>query len=86
MTYEQILTETRGRVGVITLNRPDRLNAMTATMHRDLRAQMREWNVDEGVGAMVITGAGRGFCSGGHRRVRAGRQRQQSIIGRGEAS
>ncbi|MCH8185459.1 MAG: enoyl-CoA hydratase/isomerase family protein [Chloroflexi bacterium] len=64
MTYEQILTETRGRVGVITLNRPDRLNAMTATMHRELRAQMREWNVDEGVGAMVITGAGRGFCSG----------------------
>ena len=33
MTYEQILTETRGRVGVVTLNRPDRLNAMTATNH-----------------------------------------------------
>ena len=33
MTYEQILTETRGRVGIITLNRPNRLNAMTATMH-----------------------------------------------------
>ena len=64
MTYEQILTETRGRVGIITLNRPDRLNAMTATMHRELRAQMRGWNVDDGVGAMVITGAGRGFCSG----------------------
>ena len=40
MTYEQILTETRGRVGVITLNRPDRLNAMTATMHRELRARL----------------------------------------------
>ena len=64
MTYEPILTETRGRVGIITLNRPDRLNAMTATMHRELRAQMRGWNVDDGVGAMVITGAGRGFCSG----------------------
>ena len=33
MTYEQILAETRGRVGIITLNRPYRLNAMTATMH-----------------------------------------------------
>ncbi len=64
MTYEQILTETRGRVGIITLNRPDRLNAMTATMHQETRAQMRAWNVDDGVGAMVITGAGRGFCSG----------------------
>ena len=33
MTYEQILAETRGRVGIITLNRPYRLNSMTATMH-----------------------------------------------------
>ena len=64
MTYEQILTEMRGRVGIITLNRPDQLNAMTATMHRELRGQMQAWNVDDAVGAIVITGAGRGFCSG----------------------
>ena len=64
MPYEQILTERRERVGIITLNRPDRLNAMTGTMHRELRSQMRSWNDDDRVGAMVITGAGRGFCSG----------------------
>ena len=46
MTYEQILTETRVRVGIITLNRPDSLNAMTGTMHRELRSQMRSWNDD----------------------------------------
>ena len=47
ITYEQILTKTRGRVGIITLNRPDRLNAMTATMHRELRGQMQAWNGDD---------------------------------------
>ena len=64
MSHEQILTDVRGRVGIITLNRPDRLNAITSTMRTELRNQMRDWNDNDGIGAMVITGAGRGFCSG----------------------
>ena len=64
MAHEQILTEVRGRVGVITLNRPERLNAFTGVMQSEIQAQVRAWNDDDGVGAMVITGAGRAFSAG----------------------
>ena len=64
MAYEQILTETRGRVGIITLNRPERLNAYTQQMIGEARDQVERWNDDPGIGAFVITGAGRAFCAG----------------------
>ena len=64
MAHEQILTETRGRVGIITLNRPERLNAFTGVMQSEIQSQVREWNSDDGIGAMVITGAGRAFSAG----------------------
>ena len=64
MTYEQITTEQRGRVGIITLNRPEKLNAWTYEMHQELSDQIRRWNDDPTVGAIVMTGAGRGFCAG----------------------
>jgi len=56
--------EKRGRVGLITLNRPERLNAWSAEMARLVRESIEECNADDGIGAVVITGAGRGFCSG----------------------
>ena len=61
---EKILTEVRGRVGIITLNDPERLNPMSNEMQREKMDQIRKWNEDDSVGAVVITGAGRGFCSG----------------------
>ncbi len=64
MSHEQILTEVRGRVGILTMNQPDKLNPMSATMTREMREQMRAWNEDRSIGAMVITGAGRGYSSG----------------------
>ena len=64
MTYEEILIETRGRVGLLTLNQPDKLNAMSNTMNREVRKAIAAWNADDSVGTIVITGAGRGFCSG----------------------
>ena len=64
MSYETILTEIRGRVGILTLNRPDVLNALNAQMNQEMRRQLRVWNEEDSVGAIVITGAGRGFCSG----------------------
>ncbi len=64
VTEPHVLFERRGRVGLITLNRPDRLNAWTAEMDRLLRRFLEECNADDCVGAMVITGAGRGFCAG----------------------
>lgn len=59
-----ILTETRGRVGIITFNRPEKLNALHATMSGEMRDQITVWNNDPHIGAMVLTGAGRAFCSG----------------------
>ena len=64
MSYEMILTETRGRVGIITFNRPEKLNALHATMSGEMRDQITAWNNDPNVGAIVLTGAGRAFCSG----------------------
>jgi 2-(1,2-epoxy-1,2-dihydrophenyl)acetyl-CoA isomerase len=63
-TYEQILYEQQGRVGLITLNRPERLNAWTWKMNAEIADAITRCNDDDGVGAVVITGAGRGFCSG----------------------
>ncbi len=56
--------EKRGRVGLITLNRPERLNAWSMEMAAQVREGIEESNADDGIGAVVITGAGRGFCSG----------------------
>jgi enoyl-CoA hydratase/carnithine racemase len=52
-------------VATITLNRPERLNALTFEVYRELRDTFRALDTEPGVRAVVITGAGRGFCSGG---------------------
>lgn len=62
--YEQILVEQVGDVAVFTLNRPERLNAWTSTMMRELTGALVAANDDPAVGAVVVTGAGRGFCAG----------------------
>ncbi len=54
-----------GRVLVLTLNRPERLNALTPELHHALHAAVYEAEHDTAVGAVVLTGAGRAFCSGG---------------------
>ena len=64
MGNEYIVAEQRGRVGIITFNRPDRLNAMIPDMGAEIHAQLEEWEKDDSVGAIVLTGAGRAFCSG----------------------
>jgi enoyl-CoA hydratase/carnithine racemase len=61
---EQIATELSERILTITLNRPERLNAWTATMCRELIEAFDRADADDGVGAIIITGAGRGFCAG----------------------
>jgi 2-(1,2-epoxy-1,2-dihydrophenyl)acetyl-CoA isomerase len=64
MGYQQIQYETRGDVGLITLNRPERLNAWTPTMATELADAIEGANRDRAIGAIVMTGAGRGFCAG----------------------
>jgi enoyl-CoA hydratase/carnithine racemase len=64
MEFEQILSETRDRVGIIRLNRPAKLNAWTARMSQEIHDQIAAWNNDPAIGAIVITGEGRAFCAG----------------------
>jgi enoyl-CoA hydratase/carnithine racemase len=64
MSYEQITTETADGVLTITLDRPDRLNAWTPTMGAELIAAFDEADGDDAVRAIIVTGAGRGFCAG----------------------
>ena len=64
MTYEQICFDQRGRVGVITLNRPEKLNAWTPRMMAEYRDAIQRSNDEPGIGAIVMTGAGRAFCAG----------------------
>ena len=64
MPYEAILYETRGPVAIITLNRPDRLNAIGAAVREEVHAAVQAAQEDDMVRAAIITGAGRGFCSG----------------------
>jgi enoyl-CoA hydratase/carnithine racemase len=64
MPYETILYEVADRVLTITLNRPDKLNAFTAQMCRELLAAFDDADADDAVRAVIVTGAGRGFCAG----------------------
>jgi len=64
MTYTDILYRVDDGVAVITLNRPDKLNAWRGEMDRDVRAAMRAAADDPAVRVIVLTGAGRGFCAG----------------------
>ncbi len=64
MSYTQITVEDRGIVRVVTLNRPEKLNAWTPTMQAELFGAFLDGNDDASIGAFVVTGAGRGFCAG----------------------
>ena len=64
MTEPTVLFEQRGAVAIATLNRPHALNSFTRQMHRDLGAAMERVEASPATRALVITGAGRGFCAG----------------------
>jgi len=64
MPFEQITTEVADGILTITLNRPGRLNAWTGTMGRELREAFDRADADDDVRAIIVTGAGRGFCAG----------------------
>jgi enoyl-CoA hydratase/carnithine racemase len=64
MSYTQILYEAADGVATVTLNRPDRLNAWTGVMAAEVRQAMEAADRDPAVKTIILTGAGRGFCSG----------------------
>jgi len=64
MSYENILVETRGRVGLVTLNRPKALNALNDALMDELGAALLAFDADANVGAIVITGSEKAFAAG----------------------
>ncbi len=62
---DEIIAQVDNGLAVITLNRPERLNALTGGMIAGLRALLADYAVDPAIGCVVLTGAGRAFCSGG---------------------
>lgn len=64
MAFETILYDVKDAIATVTLNRPDRLNAWTRQMEADVREAMHRAGADDQVRAIVLTGAGRGFCAG----------------------
>ena len=64
MPYETIIVETKGRVGLITLNRPKAMNALSATLMRELHAALDAFEADDEIGAIVLTGSEKAFAAG----------------------
>jgi enoyl-CoA hydratase len=64
MSYENILVETRGRVGLVTLNRPKALNALNDRLMDELGEALLAFDGDEAIGAMVVTGSEKAFAAG----------------------
>jgi len=64
MTYQNIIVETRGKVGVVTLNRPQALNALSPDLMRELASALDAFESDDGIGCMIITGGDKSFAAG----------------------
>lgn len=64
MSYEHIKYEADGPILTVTLNRPDKLNAYTATMGREIEDAFLRADTDDDIRVVIVTGAGRGFCAG----------------------
>ena len=79
-SYKCLLYEVKDGVATLTLNRPERLNALGDTLRDDLHDAVHRASADSAVRVMVITGAGKGFCSGGD--VKAMHESKQSGTGR----
>jgi len=86
MSFNEILVEEKKNFVVLTLNRPDRFNAFTTEMYIKLLEILGEISLDEKIKAVLITGAGKGFCSGSDVASRLGGDLQnEKEAGRGES-
>ncbi len=72
MTYSEIRYEVQAGIATVTLNRPDKLNAYTATMGREIADAFARVDADDAVRAVIVTGEGRGFCAGADMSAGAG--------------
>jgi len=81
MTYEHILVETKGRVGIIRLNRPDALNALNLKLKSELGDAIRTFDADPAIGCMVITGSEKAFAAGADIKEMADKTYNEALMG-----
>jgi enoyl-CoA hydratase len=79
MSYELILAEVRGRVGLATLNRPQTMNALNNQLMRELMDALENFDKDDAIGAMVVTGNEKAFAAGADIKEMAGQSIQQML-------
>src|SRR3954465_319646 len=80
MAFETILAETRGRVGLITLNRPQALNALNSTLVREVNQALDAFEADANIGCVVITGSEKAFAAGADIKEMAGLSYPQTYL------
>ena len=88
MKFDSIIYEKKDGIATITLNRPDRLNAIGGTMAQELGLSLENANSDNEVRVLIITGAGKGFCSGADLTTLGGSSEQvgRGLVGRSPAA
>ena len=81
MSYETIIVETRGKVGLIRLNRPQALNALNSALERELEAALNAFEADANIGCMVITGSDKAFAAGADIKEMADKSFAEAFLG-----
>ncbi|MBC8048532.1 MAG: enoyl-CoA hydratase [Chitinophagales bacterium] len=81
MAYETMIAETRNRVGLITLNRPQALNALSSGLIAELNSALAEFEADAGIAAIVITGSEKAFAAGADIKEMRGKSSTEDFIG-----
>ena len=81
MSYETIIVETRGKVGLIRLNRPQALNALNSALERELEAALDAFEADAAIGCMVITGSDKAFAAGADIKEMADKSFAEAFLG-----
>ena len=81
MAYDNIIVETRGKVGLITLNRPQALNALNSALIADITAAIDAFEADDGIGCLVLTGSDKAFAAGADIKEMAGKSYMDAFFG-----
>src|SRR5260370_21580358 len=86
MTHQHLVVETKGRVGVIRLNRPQALNALNTELMSELAAAVDAFEADAGIGCVVITGSDKAFAAGADIKEMAAKSYMDAFMGNFAAS
>ena len=81
MSYETIIIETRGRVDIIRLNRPQALNALNSALNAELARAIAAFDADEGIGCVLLTGSEKAFAAGADIKEMAGQSAVDMFMG-----